>query len=149
MSGEQPPPPGGGEPEPPPPGWSGSPAPTPGWGQVTPPPPPPGAPSSGGAETPRWLQPGPSPAPSYQAAYPTPPAYALQQSPTGVPPGAAHRPGAIPLRPLVLGDILDGAFRIIRGLLRTLGVDVIDVPADDLPPALADHYLSLKARGLL
>ncbi len=33
------------------------------------------------------------------------------------------------------------------GLLRTLGVDVID--ADDLPPALADHYLSLKARGLL
>jgi uncharacterized protein (DUF58 family) len=35
------------------------------------------------------------------------------------------------------------------GLLRTLGVDVIDVPPDDLPPALADHYLSLKARGLL
>jgi hypothetical protein len=26
---------------------------------------------------------------------------------------------------------------------------VIDVPADDLPPVLADHYLSLKARGLL
>jgi uncharacterized protein (DUF58 family) len=34
-------------------------------------------------------------------------------------------------------------------LLRTLGVDVIDAPADDLPPALADHYLALKARGLL
>jgi uncharacterized protein (DUF58 family) len=34
-------------------------------------------------------------------------------------------------------------------LLGTLGVGVIDVPADDLPPALADHYLSLKARGLL
>jgi uncharacterized protein (DUF58 family) len=34
-------------------------------------------------------------------------------------------------------------------LLRTLGVDVIDVPGDDLPPALADHYLGLKARGLL
>ena len=32
-------------------------------------------------------------------------------------------------------------------LLRALGVDVVDV--DDLPPALADHYLSLKARGLL
>ena len=28
--------------------------------------------------------------------------------------GAAHKPGAIPLRPLVLGDIFDGAFRIIR-----------------------------------
>ena len=34
-------------------------------------------------------------------------------------------------------------------LLGALGVDVIDVPADALPPALADHYLSLKARGLL
>jgi uncharacterized protein (DUF58 family) len=34
-------------------------------------------------------------------------------------------------------------------LLRTLGVDVIDASADDLPPALADHYLALKARGLL
>src|SRR6478609_2247708 len=32
-------------------------------------------------------------------------------------------------------------------LLRALGVDVVD--AVDLPPALADHYLSLKARGLL
>lgn len=34
-------------------------------------------------------------------------------------------------------------------LLRKLGVDVVDVNADQLPPALADHYLSLKARGLL
>jgi uncharacterized protein (DUF58 family) len=34
-------------------------------------------------------------------------------------------------------------------LLGALGVDVIDVPADALAPALADHYLSLKARGLL
>ncbi len=28
--------------------------------------------------------------------------------------GAAHKPGAIPLRPLNLGDIYDGGFRIIR-----------------------------------
>jgi len=28
--------------------------------------------------------------------------------------GAAHKPGAIPLRPLTLGEIYDGAFRIIR-----------------------------------
>ncbi len=34
-------------------------------------------------------------------------------------------------------------------LLRTLGVDVVDASAEQLPPALADHYLSLKARGLL
>ncbi len=34
-------------------------------------------------------------------------------------------------------------------LLRALGVDVVDAPAEALPPALADHYLALKARGLL
>ncbi len=34
-------------------------------------------------------------------------------------------------------------------LLTRLGVDVLDVDAEQLPPALADHYLSLKARGLL
>ena len=39
--------------------------------------------------------------------------------------------------------------RATADLLETLGVHVLDVPADDLPPALADHYLSLKAQGLL
>jgi uncharacterized protein (DUF58 family) len=39
--------------------------------------------------------------------------------------------------------------RATAELLETLGVHVLDVPADELPPALADHYLSLKARGLL
>ena len=39
--------------------------------------------------------------------------------------------------------------RATAGLLETLGVHVLDAPADDLPPALADHYLSLKAQGLL
>jgi uncharacterized protein (DUF58 family) len=34
-------------------------------------------------------------------------------------------------------------------LLRTLGVDIVDADAERLPPALADHYLHLKARGLL
>lgn len=34
-------------------------------------------------------------------------------------------------------------------LLGRLGVDVVDADAASLPPALADHYLSLKARGLL
>ncbi len=36
-----------------------------------------------------------------------------------------------------------------RDLLTRLGVDVIDADAERLPPALADHYLALKARGLL
>ena len=34
-------------------------------------------------------------------------------------------------------------------LLRTVGLDVVDADAERLPPALADHYLSLKANGLL
>jgi uncharacterized protein (DUF58 family) len=39
--------------------------------------------------------------------------------------------------------------RRTAGLLRALGVDVVDADAQQLPPALADHYLDLKARGLL
>ncbi len=34
-------------------------------------------------------------------------------------------------------------------MLGTLGVDVLDVGAEQLPPRLADHYLRLKAQGLL
>ncbi len=34
-------------------------------------------------------------------------------------------------------------------LLRKLGVDIVDADAERLPPALADHYLHLKAQGLL
>jgi uncharacterized protein (DUF58 family) len=33
--------------------------------------------------------------------------------------------------------------------LRTLGVDVVDAEADELPVALTDHYLTLKGNGLL
>ncbi|WP_299050464.1 DUF58 domain-containing protein [uncultured Nocardioides sp.] len=42
-----------------------------------------------------------------------------------------------------------GRRRRTADMLRTLGVDVVDADAESLPPALADHYLSLKARGLL
>lgn len=34
-------------------------------------------------------------------------------------------------------------------VLQRLGVDVVDADAERLPPALADHYLLLKAQGLL
>ncbi len=34
-------------------------------------------------------------------------------------------------------------------LLRKLGLDIVDADAERLPPALADHYLHLKAQGLL
>jgi uncharacterized protein (DUF58 family) len=42
-----------------------------------------------------------------------------------------------------------GRRRHTARLLQALGVDVIDADAARLPPALADHYLALKARGLL
>ncbi|WP_028636415.1 DUF58 domain-containing protein [Nocardioides sp. URHA0032] len=42
-----------------------------------------------------------------------------------------------------------GRRRWTADLLRALGVDVIDADAERLPPALADHYLALKARRLL
>ncbi len=41
------------------------------------------------------------------------------------------------------------ARRSTHALLSRLGVDVLDVDAERLAPALADHYLALKARGLL
>lgn len=53
-----------------------------------------------------------APPPAPHAPYPAP------GRPGGPPPGmalgAAHKPGAFPLRPLNLGAIYDGAFRIIR-----------------------------------
>jgi hypothetical protein len=69
--------------------------------------PPPGAPAPG---------PAPGPQPAYQ---PAPPAYASGPMPGTAPAvtgfyGAAHKPGAIPLRPLGLGDMYDGALKIIR-----------------------------------
>ena len=42
-----------------------------------------------------------------------------------------------------------GSRRRTAHLLTTLGVDVVDTDAERLPPALADHYLTLKSRGLL
>ncbi len=39
--------------------------------------------------------------------------------------------------------------RHTAAMLGTLGVDVVDADAERLPPALADHYLMLKSKGLL
>ncbi|MBB3036635.1 DUF58 domain-containing protein [Hoyosella altamirensis] len=39
--------------------------------------------------------------------------------------------------------------RRVAGLLTKLGVTVIDEPPEDLPPALADTYIALKAAGKL
>src|SRR5918912_1082672 len=77
----------GAPPQPPPPGWQ-------------PPPPPP--PSYTGQHVP----PGWQPPPQQQYQQPFVPAPGML--------GAAHKPGAMPLRPLGLGDMYDAAFRIIR-----------------------------------
>ncbi len=57
--------------------------------------------------------------------------------------GAAHKPGAIPLRPLQLGDIYDAAFRIIRfNPKATVGSAVLVTAVAMLIPVLATAVLT-------
>ena len=128
MSGDQPPPPGWGGQQAPPPGWQPTPEPAqPGWGQ--PAPQQPGYPAQPGqspgqhpGQHPGW-QPGWQP---YPVAAGTP-----------YPQLAAHKPGAIPLRPLGLSDLYDGAFRVIRyNLKATMGAAVLVAAVATLLPAV-------------
>jgi len=60
----------------------------------------------------------------------------------------AHKPGAIPLRPLVLSDIFDGAFRIIRyNPKATIGAAVL-VSAVAMIVPIATGLLSGSTGGL-
>jgi len=104
VSGHQPPPPGWQpDPEPAAPPWGGT------WGQQAPPPP-------------GWQSP-PTPHQGWDPRF-APPGLPPGQYPPGLP--VAHKPGAIPLRPLVLSDIFDGAFRIIRyNPKATIGATVL------------------------
>lgn len=117
MSGHESYPPPGGSPVPPP----GSPSP-PYAGSPYPPPPPGG-----------WAPVGPGgPAPSYPAWQPAPGML-----------GAAHKPGAIPLRPLGLGDLYDGAFKIIRYNPKvTVGAPVLVSALSLLLPVLLSVVLT-------
>lgn len=82
--------------------------------------------------------------PTGAAAYPPPqqppPAPGSQPPPQpryGEMLGAAHKPGAIPLRPLTLGSIYDGAFRIIRfNPKATVGAAVLVTAVANLIPVL-------------
>jgi hypothetical protein len=128
----------------PPPGAAGQEPP----GQVPPEPaypPPPG-----------WQQPPPTqPYPQYpQQPYPQQPypqqgfpqpGHPLYQDPRYQPGmlGAAHKPGAIPLRPLQLGDIYDAAFRIIRfNPKATVGSAVLVTAVAMLIPVLVTAVLT-------
>ncbi|VXA97880.1 glycerophosphoryl diester phosphodiesterase membrane domain-containing protein [Nocardioides sp. AX2bis] len=84
--------------------------------------PPPGQEPYGQQPPPGWQPYGQQPPPGWQP--PAGPPYPQQPHPQQPPGpgwqpgpgmlGAAHKPGAVPLRPLGLGDMFDGAFRIIR-----------------------------------
>jgi hypothetical protein len=106
----------------PPPGSGPGQPPPPGW---TPPPPPPTT----------WGGP-PDYGPGY-APGPPPPQWAPGML------GAAHKPGAMPLRPLGLGDIYDAAFRIIRfNPKATVGSAVLVAAVAMAIPVLATAVLS-------
>jgi hypothetical protein len=103
----------------PPRGWeppsSGEPAPPTTWGPAppsygTPPPPSYGTPPPPSSGPPPGVQPG------GQWGQPAP-QWGYGQQPGGVPPGylpPPPKPGVVPLRPLALGEILDGAVQTIR-----------------------------------
>src|SRR6266540_3017938 len=56
---------------------------------------------------------------------------------------AAHKPGAIPLRPLTLGDLYDAAFKIIRfNPKATVGSSVIVTAMAMLVPVIVTGVLS-------
>lgn len=63
-----------------------------------------------------WPAPGSQPAPGTPPAPGAQPSWAPPRPPAGPQgwSGAAHKPGAVPLRPLSLGDFYDAAFKIIR-----------------------------------
>lgn len=94
----------------------------------------PGAPTP---PPPGW-QPPPSPQPppghpTYSAPTPPPPGWAPAPGMLG----AAHRPGAVALRPLGLGDVYDAAFRIIRfNPKATVGSSVLVAAVAMLIPVL-------------
>lgn len=107
---------------------------------------------SGTEQPPGWTPPGGAPPPGAPPSPPPgfPPGPAVAGTPAGPPPAApgfaaaAHRPGAMPLRPLTLGDIYDAAFKIIRFNPRaTVGSAVLVGAVAMAIPVLATVILSL------
>jgi hypothetical protein len=108
-------------------------------------PPPPGAsPAGGPGGADPWAAPGSASAPQDP-----------WQVPGGVPPWQAQvaapalRPGAIPLRPLGLGDILDATFRIIRrNAGATVGAAVLVALASMIVPLVVAIVLTSSSTDL-
>ncbi len=103
-------------------------------GPAAPPPPPP--PSGPGPYGPPGGSPYGAPGPRYGA----PPPYG--GAPYGYPPSAAPQPGIIPLRPLRVGEILDGTVKLIRhnpGVV--LGLSVVVAAVGTLPVVIESAFL--------
>lgn len=62
---------------------------------------------------------------------------------------AAERASLAQVYDAAAAEAVLGRRRHTAAILRALGIDVVDRDAHALPPALADHYLDLKARGQL
>jgi hypothetical protein len=108
-----------------------------------PPPGPPGSqpPPPGGQPAPPWSAPRTAPYPSYGQVPSFPPRPGPPQP--GML-GAAHKPGAVPLRPLTLSDMYDAAFRIIRfNPTATVGSAVLVASVAMAIPVLVTAFLSL------
>ena len=102
-------------------------------------PPPGGGSVPGRHPPPLGRQPAQQPPPAYAAGVPTPPAWAPQPGMLG----AAHKPGAMPLRPLGLADMYDAAFRIIRFNPRaTVGSAVLVAAVAMAVPVLVTALLT-------
>ena len=99
--------------------------------------PPPGQPQAGQpwADGPRWPQPGGAPPGYWPAGYGQPP--------------AARAPGAVPLRPLGVGDILSGSFALIRqNPAATLGLTASTVTALAISLVFVFFIASQTAAGV-
>lgn len=100
-----------------------------------------------------WTQPPGAPPPPGWPGPATPSPQSAPQ-PAGGPPyawvGAAHKPGAVPLRPLGLTDIYDAAFRIIRFNPRaTVGAALLVAAASMALPLLVTGVLTATTGAVL
>lgn len=106
--------------------------------------PPPGAPPPEQSAPAPQAYPAPGSAPTREAepAWATYPTAGPGPRP-GLALGAAHKPGAFPLRPLGLGDLYDGAFRIIRfNPKATVGAAVLVTAVAMIVPVLVTTALT-------
>ena len=62
---------------------------------------------------------------------------------------AAERSDAAAVYDAAAAERVRNERRAVAARLRGLGVDVVDAPPEEIAPALADHYLAMKATGRL